>query len=490
MKRLVNRRMILAALASGAGVAAFAGAPLQSLRPAPRKRIPPRRLPDIERMISDAGLGGHVAFAVADAGTGEILASRSPLRRMAPASVTKALTAHYALSHLGESHRFRTELIATGPVRDGQLDGDLVLLGSGDPTLDTDELGQLAEGLKEAGIFHVNGVLRVFAGALPRLPWIDGEQPDHVGYNPAIGGLNLNFNRVHFEWKRAGQSYDVTMQARAREYRPAVGVARMRIDEDRRSPVYTYAEAGGVDTWSVAKSALGSEGARWLPVRRPAAYCSDVFRTLARSHGIVLKAGPELDSPVDGSVLASHSSAPLPDMLRGMLRYSTNLTAEAVGLTASAKGRTPPDSLAASAEQMNAWLRDAAGVRGAGFVDHSGLGYESRISPVGMVQALFHTGKAGAVRPLLREFKTDDAAPEGARVHAKTGTLNFASALGGYLVAPGGREFVFAILTGDADRRDAIPLEQRERPPGARSWARRSRALQKRLIGRWADEFA
>ena len=44
---------------------------------------------------------------------------------------------------------------------------------------------------------------------------IDGGQPEHVAYNPSYGGLNLNFNRVHFEWKKRQDDYEVTMQARA-----------------------------------------------------------------------------------------------------------------------------------------------------------------------------------------------------------------------------------------------------------------------------------
>jgi len=61
---------------------------------------------------------------------------------------------------------------------------------------------------------------------LPNLDEIDESQLDHLGYNPAISGLNLNFNRVHFEWKRAGGGYSIAMDARSELYKPAVTVAR------------------------------------------------------------------------------------------------------------------------------------------------------------------------------------------------------------------------------------------------------------------------
>ena len=86
---------------------------------------------------------------------------------LAPASVTKAVTALYALDTLGRGHRFATRLLAAGPVEDGVLRGDLVLAGGGDPTLDTDALADMAAGLKRAGVREVTGAFRVWGGAVP-----------------------------------------------------------------------------------------------------------------------------------------------------------------------------------------------------------------------------------------------------------------------------------------------------------------------------------
>ncbi len=485
----MKRRLFLTGLMASAATGALAGAPLTSLRPVPRPgevRLPPP-LP-ADRLVDGANLGGDVAFAVADARTGAFLEMYNAAAAMPPASVTKALTAAYGLEHLGQDFRFRTRLIAMGPIVDGKLKGDLVLQGGGDPSLDTDALASLASQLKDAGVVEVEGQLRVYAGHFPNLPHIDGDQPAHVGYNPAISGLNLNYNRVHFEWKRGSKGYDVTMQARSRNHRPDVAIARMEITDERRFPVYTYHQAEGVDRWTVAKAALGREGARWLPVRRPAAYCGEVFQTLARAHGIVLRKGPAMLGPVHGQIIGVHESPHLTDMARSMLKFSTNLTAEGIGLAATARMMGRPTSLEASATIMNRWLRRNFAATSAGFVDHSGLGYDSRVSPIDLVRAL----KAyTAVKPILKPVRMGDHAPGGSAVVAKTGTLNFVSALAGYINPPrGGREMVFAILTADTARRDAIAPEQREKPPGARSWGNRSRTLQKRLIGRWIRDHA
>jgi len=70
-------------------------------------------------------------------------------------------------------------------------------------------------------------------------------------------------------------------------------------------------------------------------------------------------------------------------------------------------------------------------------------------------------------------------------VVAKTGTLNFVSALAGYLRTAGGRDLVFAIFTVDPDRRARAIAAQDEVPEGARGWNQRARRLQQQLLQRW-----
>jgi D-alanyl-D-alanine carboxypeptidase/D-alanyl-D-alanine-endopeptidase (penicillin-binding protein 4) len=132
-----------------------------------------------------------------------------------PASVAKTFTALYALDRLGADHRFETRLLATGPIRGGRLDGDLILLVGGDPVLDTDDLADMAAALVAQGVRQIGGRFLVSGGGLPSVTTIDPSQPIHVGYSPAVSGLVLNYNRVHFEWKRTAGGYHITMDARA-----------------------------------------------------------------------------------------------------------------------------------------------------------------------------------------------------------------------------------------------------------------------------------
>jgi D-alanyl-D-alanine carboxypeptidase/D-alanyl-D-alanine-endopeptidase (penicillin-binding protein 4) len=204
---MISRRLLLGALLSGATLPGFAWAegPATSPRPKPRGQgtDPAPVGTSAERLVEAAKLGGVVSFVVVDRATGAVLEAQGADLSLPPASVAKSVTALYALDRLGPNFRYRTRVLATGPVVGGIVQGDLVLVGAGDPTLQTDQLGDLAAALAAAGIKGITGRYLTWEAALPRIDRIDADQPVQVGYNPAIGGLNLNFNRVHFEWKRA-----------------------------------------------------------------------------------------------------------------------------------------------------------------------------------------------------------------------------------------------------------------------------------------------
>lgn len=489
--RSFTRRALLQSFFATAALPAFATAPAVSLRP-PIGRGPAVP-PSAAILAKEAGLKGRIAFAVLDAKTGAILEGQDAQTGIAPASVTKAITALYALDTLGPAHRFSTQVVATGGVRDGVVAGDLVLVGGGDPMTDTRALAVLATKLKEAGIREVKGAFQVYEGPIASLPTIDPDQPDHVGYSPAVAGIALNFNRVHFGWQRAAGKYTVTMDARAGRYRPEVDVARMKV-VDRRAPIYTYSDGGGRDDWTVASGALGRDGSRWLPVRHPGLYAGEVFATLARSHGIVLGAPKLRPTAPQGIVLSKIESDPLSVILGAMLKYSNNLIAEMVGLAATYARIGRVETLALSAAEMNGWARATLGMQAPAFADHSGLGSAGRVTASDMVRGLGAVGYAELLRPMLTPVKLLDGQGRPVNEHpvqaeAKTGTLNFVSALAGYATAPGGRDLVFAIFAADEPTRAKISREERERPPGGRTYATRARRLQRQLIMRWGTVF-
>ena len=482
----LSRRALLIGGVSSFATSICADAPLTSLRPVARALSEN----GVERFIDRAGLAGKVGFVAADLATGQIVEAVSPDLPQPPASVTKAFTALYGLETLGSDFQFETRLIAAGDVQDGVLDGDLILAGGGDPNLVTDDLAALAQSLKAAGLREVKGDFLVWDDALINLDEIDPAQADYLGYNPTVTGLNLNFNRVHFEWKRTDEAFTTAMDARSENHRPAVTVSRMQI-VDRASPVFTYRDNGDVDDWTVAKSALNNAGSRWLPVRHPALYCGEVFASFARSQGIVLKPAKEIAVLPDGPVLAVHRGLPLTGLMRAMLRFSTNLTAEATGLKATAVAADQNRGLRTSALSMARWAAARASGIAPDFVDHSGLGDASRVTAADMTRFLMADGVKGALQPIMKDIPLVNAQREviqnsAVSIRAKTGTLNFVSSLAGYMRTSSGRDLAFAYFAADLEARAEGKLHGSENPPGARSWNTKARSLQQRILQHWA----
>lgn len=491
MTKSFSRRGFLGSVAAfaTAGQGLLAAPPTTSLRPVLRgDDFFKKTVPGVSEIINGQKLSGRVAYALADVQTGDWLECENESVGTPPASVTKAITALYALDTLGADHRFETQLAVTGGIAGGEVQGDLFLIGGGDPTLNTDTLAQMAADLKAAGVIGVKGGLKIYQGALPMVARIDPEQPDHVGYNPAVTGIALNFNRVHFEWRRNGGKYTVTMDGRSERYRPDVTFAAMRI-EDRAAPVYTYRDQAGRDQWSVARGALGGAGSRWLPVRKPALYAGEVFATLAGAHGIRLGKPEAIDALPEHEIVLRHQSDDMRMILRDMLRFSTNLTAEMVGLAATQKRLGRVDGLQQSAAEMNRWAVGTLGMTAPALVDHSGLGDASTLTALDMTRALLAVKDEG-FRSILKRFGFRDATGKPVKdqaiaVDAKTGTLNFVSALAGYVTAQAGREMAFAIFASDMAARSKISRAERESPAGAKTYNKRAKRVQQGLIERW-----
>lgn len=492
---MVTRRAVLGGLLATASLPAWAEPIDRSPRPMPRPARAvsvatktPLSDDDVTQLIAAAKLGGEVAFVLADAQTGQVLAARNPDLALPPASVAKAVTALYALDRLGPGFRFATRVLATGPVVRGRIQGDLVLAGGGDPTLQTDQLGDLVAALARTGVKGVTGRFLFWDGALPRQAQITDDQPVQVGYNAAVSGLNLNFNRVHFAWKRANGTWQTAVDARGERFLPPVDGIRVTI-ADRQGPHFSY-RAGRVEEWSVATKALTNKGgSRWLPVRDPGPYAAEVLRTLARAQGISLPLPERAQSLPSGAELARVESEALPALLRDMLRFSTNITAESVGMTASGRAGTRQ-----SAQAMSDWVRQTFKAS-CDLHDHSGLGGASRVTATAMAQILVQAQREKrGLKPILRDIGMRDEQGEVVKNHpvkvvAKSGTLNFVSGLAGHISPPSGRELVFAIFSGDTARRDAVPVALREQAEGASAWTKRARRLQGQLITRWAQAY-
>ena len=192
----------------------------------------------------------------------------------------------------------------------------------------------------------------------------------------------------------------------------------------------------------------------------------------------------------EGTTIASLQSDNLREVMRDMLRFSTNLTAEAAGLAATTARTGPGKGLRTSALSMSRWAAERGDIAPQ-FVDHSGLGDESRISAADMVSLLGADGVQDTLQPILKPIAMLDAERKRipdfpGRVMAKTGTLNFVSTLAGYVTTKSGEELRFAIFAADLDARERGKRSQDEQPAGAADFNRRAKRLQQQILQRWA----
>ncbi len=420
-----------------------------------------------------------------DLESGRVLESHLADRPRIPASTAKLATALAALEILGPDRRLATRLLATGPVMEGELRGALVLQGGGDPLLDVADLFDLALALRQRGIRRVRGAYLVDDHLFPHFPEIDPGEPASAAYNAGIGPLTVEFGRVRLLAGPFPASIPPLFEAElAWSDRPVAPpeVARLRRKGERR-------------IWEIPRGGR----ARALPVRDPGLQAAELFRLLAGEVGIRLPPPRRSGSPQAGQLLAEHRSEPLSEIVRAMLLYSNNQVAETLGLLATRSlSGTTPSSLAASAMLLRRFLEQRLSEtdwRGARLANHSGLGTGTRLTARQLAAMLRYgarrhrlpamlpaSGWAGTLRRRLSE------APAALRVWAKTGTMDFASAVAGYLLPEEGGMEVFAILVEDGRARRAYDAQRRKSAAllaRADAWNRRARAFEDRRIRRW-----
>jgi serine-type D-Ala-D-Ala carboxypeptidase/endopeptidase (penicillin-binding protein 4) len=112
----------------------------------------------LERALSTSGAApARIGAVVVDLATGEPVYVRNGDVPLAPASNEKLPVTVTALLELGAGFRYTTEVLGRGSLVGGVWRGDIVLRGSGDPTLHTSDLAALAQRVREAGIRRLNG---------------------------------------------------------------------------------------------------------------------------------------------------------------------------------------------------------------------------------------------------------------------------------------------------------------------------------------------
>jgi len=398
-----------------------------------------------------------------------------------PASTQKILTSVLALQELGGNFRFRTEVLVYGKVRDGRVDGDLILRGDGDPSLSSRFFGgrpdaamdSLAMRVVKAGVREVAGRVIGDASAFEARSIPDGWHRRILqdSYAGRVSALSLNENLVWVTVRPAarGQAAVVVLEPAS----TAIPLrANVRTTAGKGASLRLAKTSTGI-TVSGSIGADGNERSYSYIVEDPSSFTTGAFVAALRRNGVrVSDAGSVGRTPAGATLLTSWESAPLETLLTVMNRESVNPIAEHV-FRAAGRGadRHTVGSAFNSDTALRSLLQRNAGIRADAIhsSDGSGLSQLDNISPRAMVQLLSWADKASwgpllhSSLPLAGESGTLRRRMSGTtaqtNLHAKTGTTNDVIALAGYVTARNGELLAFATLYNGRDRwraREAI----------------------------------
>ena len=405
--------------------------------------------------------GVDVSIQVRSVTRDEVLYERAADRSMIPASNQKLVTLALALMTFGADHVFRTPMLAAGPIdRRGTLDGDLWLVGSGDPTMhadyfDSDDaalpLSLFVDALELHGVQRIRGDLvlddRLFAREGIPDSWPGGGQRD-LEFCAPCGAFTLN-NNCFDVWIRGGaRTPSLSLAPKAHGY---------RIDSQVKT-AGTKLEVGFLrPTTEGIVRALGKIGpqvprARFrVPVSDPTKFFGASLAAAIRDAGIGLdgevRRAADNEQPQRPKELYTRCGAMLPAAyLCG--KESDNLAAEQLFKAAVAK-RDGVGSYERGASSVAEFLAGLGVDTGSVVVaDGSGLARANRTTARALTQllaAMYRSEHRDAFLRALPISGIDGTLAErmserGARhrVRAKTGYLNSVSSLSGYLYAGGG----------------------------------------------------
>lgn len=417
--------------------------------------------------VTDTKAAPRTGYILIDANSGKQLAAKSENTAFMPASTMKLVTMLSALDHLGPDHRLETSLSVTGKLNKTVLEGDLVLHGTGDVELDLNDLMRMALALRDLGISQISGRFLVSDNTFLRVDEVNADQPLDAPYNAGIGPLSLAFGRVTV---RAQDDGSLFASPELIERGPAWHLASD--DEQKR--------------------------ARAIPVRDVGMHTALSLRRMASELGIDLPM-PQRGSPqTQLREIATIQSKPLVEMIEGAMVYSNNQIAETIGLVTASSLDSKPLSLAESASTL--WKDLVTRLpetdwQGFNITNHSGLDSSARATPTQLAALLQyglerhqlpHLLPANAWSGSLSRRLVEQGLLQ--RIWAKTGSIDFAVALTGYLLPENGGLWLFVIVSDDPERRavyDAMPEPSDEILEEQQLWKSEITAQHDDILRQW-----
>jgi D-alanyl-D-alanine carboxypeptidase/D-alanyl-D-alanine-endopeptidase (penicillin-binding protein 4) len=453
-------------------VAPASAPPAHPARPAP----PAQLQRDIDAILAKPELErGYWGVLVKSLKTGETLYALNERKLMMPASNMKIVTLAAAIDRLGWDYTYATRFLAAGSIQAGSLQGDVIVVGSGDPSFGSGgsadaALDACAEKLKGLGVRTIAGRIigddNAFDDDGLGFGWSWDDLPDD--YAAAVGALQFNENSarltvapglavgdvaaIGIEPPGAGLTIDNHLQTGGEgspltiEARRLPGSSRLELRGSMPLGSLAVSRIVSVEnpTQFVVNTVRRGLIARGIDVRGDAIDIDDIADRLPRDHAIELFV---------------HRSQPLSALAVRLMKASQNLYAETLLKTiGSANGAATALAGRGAAEAaLQRW-----GVAADGMIlrDGSGLSRYDYVTPETLVVILSHVAAderlrgpfeaslpvAGRDGTLANQFK---GTPADGRVRAKTGSMANVRSLAGYATTAAGEPLVFSIIANN-----------------------------------------
>jgi serine-type D-Ala-D-Ala carboxypeptidase/endopeptidase (penicillin-binding protein 4) len=419
----------------------------------------------------------NVAVFVKEVNARDPLLSINADKSMNPASVMKLFTTYAGLELLGPGYTWKTEVYADGEIRNGTLNGDLILKGGGDPKLTVERFWLLLKQLRERGLQSIRGDLVLDRSLFESIAFdpakFDGEPLR--AYNVAPDALLVNFKTVRFSFAQSVDGKSVSISPDVKPAQIEI-VNRVKLID---APCGDWRERVVLDVQTVTATQLKISFSGSYPrscgekvwnvsLLDHARFVGGVFANLWKDVGGEWKGAVKLTAtPANAKLLASTESPPLAEVVRDINKYSNNTMARQLFLTLAAEKAAQPATSTAAGEVIKEWLRKK-NIPAAELVleNGSGLSRTERASAATLGLLLDSAWRSSVMpefissMPLLGIDGTLRKRARGESVagqaHIKGGTLSDARAMAGYVLDSAGKRWVVVMLVNHAN----APLTQ------------------------------
>ena len=440
---------------------------------------------DLQAIFTDSAVD-HAFWAVSvqSLKQGGTLYSLNSSRMLTPASNQKLVTSAVAAERLGWDYRYSTKIYATGPVSEGgDLDGDLIVVSNGDPTINPrhpDRWGAFdawatqlyAKGIRRIG-GHLIGDDNAFAEPGYGFGWAWDDLA--VGYGAAVGALQYNENQIELmimPAEEAGGRAIISVSPPGGGVLLDHGVTTVAAGQPNRITVERI--PGSTMLTVSGQVAMGSPAITELAaVPNPTVFYLNALRATLERHRIFV-GGNSLDIDDQrvkpdysrATLLLEDESPTLDAVIDICLKWSRNEYAEtmlrslasALPAVASAKVGGAEATAEAGLTVVNETLLNW-GVKPELYVarDGSGLSRNDYIAPDALIGLLTRVWSDDRLREKFQSTLPQSATsgtlanrmkdtPAAERVWAKTGSMSNVRSLSGYLLTLDGEPLVFSII--------------------------------------------